>query len=213
METVRSRFRSGESILYRDLDENGRIIDVKPVTVVEDSVSRVRLWLPLGTPAKKPEFTRDMPGKPRDWVNRSWSIVDSVWQWAELLILVRPGERRATWVRWSADGVVQGWYVNLQSQLTRTELGFDYRDHQLDIVVEPDRRWRWKDRDELDLAVGQGRMTPEEGRAVREEGDRAVAEIEGSGGPYSEGWEDWRPDASMVRPHLLAGWDDRSMYG
>ena len=91
-------------------------------------------------------------------------------------------------------------------------MGFDHTDHQLDIIVEPDRRWKWKDREELDLAVIQGRMTPEEGRAVEEEGDRAVAEIEGSEGLYSEGWENWRPDTSLSRPKLSAGWDDLSMY-
>lgn len=213
MGTARSRFRSGEPILYRSLDENGSLIDVKPVTVVEDSNTRVTLWLPLGTPTKKPELSPDVPDKPRDWVNTTWRLSDAIWQWAELLIIVRPGERRATWVRWSAEGVFQGWYVNLQSQLTRTGMGFDYRDHQLDIVVEPDRSWKWKDRDELDLAVKQGRMTTEHGRTVRQEGERAVTEIKEPGGLYSEGWQNWRPETSLPRPELRAGWDDLSMYG
>ena len=210
---MNTRFRRGDAILYRELDENGQLIDVKPVTVAEDSEARLALWLPLGTPAKKPELRPNRPGKTRDWVNGSWALADAIWQWAELLIIVRPGDCRATWVRWSADGVFQGWYVNLQRKLIRTRLGFDFRDHQLDIVVEPDRSWKWKDRDELDLAVSQGRMTPEQGRAVRKEGDRAVAEIEGPGGLYSEGWQNWCPDASLTRPELRADWDDLSMYG
>ena len=138
--------------------------------------------------------------------------MDSIWQWEELLIIVRPGERRAIWVRWSADGVFQGWYVNLQSKLRRTRLGFDIRDHQLDIIVEPNRNWRWKDQDELDLAVELGRMTPELGKAVRTEGQRAVEEIERNGGTYSEGWEHWRPDVSLTRPTLGGDWNDLSMY-
>ncbi len=207
-----ARFRCGDAILYRELDEKGRIIDVKPVTVVEDSDARIVQWLPVGTPAKKPVLCLDPPDGPRDWVNRSWTLADSVWRWAELLIVVRPGENRATWVRWSADGVFQGWYVNLQSRLTRTRLGFDFRDHQLDVIVDPDRSWKWKDRDELDLAVSQGRMTPEAGRAVLNEGKRAVDEIEGPGGLYAEGWENWRPDAALARPRMREDWDDLSMY-
>ena len=207
MDSVRSRFRCGKTILYRELDENGQLIDVKPVTVVEDSDARVALWLPVGTPTKKPELRAHRSGKPRDWVIGSWALSDSIWKWAELLIIVRPGDCRATWVRWSADGVFQGWYVNLQSKLIRTRLGFDFRDHQLDIVVEPDRSWTWKDRDEFDLAVAQGRLTPEQDMAVRKEGDRAVAEIEGQGGLYSGGWENWRPDPSLPRPELRAGWE------
>ena len=41
----------------------------------------------------------------------------------------------------------------MQSVLTRTRLGFDLRDHQPDIVIEPNRAWRWKDEDELDICV------------------------------------------------------------
>ena len=213
MEMVRSRFRFGDSILYRELDENRRPIDVKPVTVVEDSDARTLLWLPVGTPTRKPEVLHNVPGKPRDWVNRTWTLADAVWRWAELLIVVRPGESRATWVRWSADGVFQGWYVNLQSRLTRTRLGFDFRDHQLDILVNPDRSWSWKDRDELDLAVSQGRISPKEAGAVCNEGSRAVEEIEDPGRVYIEGWENWRPDETLARPHMRADWDDLSMYG
>ncbi len=212
MEDTRSRFYYGQPILYRELDERGQVIDVKPVTVVEDSDARIALWLPLGTPTKRPVLLNRTPGTPRRWMKRSWALVDSTWQWAELLIVVRPDNRRATWVRWSADRLFQGWVVNLQSELWRTRLGFDFRDHQLDIVVEPNRDWRWKDQGELDLAVALGRMTPAQGKAVGEEGRRAVEEIERNGGLYSEGLERWRPDALLTRPKLRADWNDLSMY-
>ena len=212
MEDVPSKFLYGAQILYRELDEHSHVIDVKPVTVVEDSDERIVLWLPLGTPTKKPVLLKHIPSTPRDWVKRSWALVDSIWQWAELLIIIRPDECRATWVRWAADRVFQGWYVNLQSKPGRTRLGFDIWDHQLDIIVEPDRNWRWKDQDELDLAVELGRLTPGLGKAVRAEGQVAVEEIERNGGLYSEGWEHWHPDATLTRPKLRADWNDLSMY-
>ncbi len=79
MDSVRSRFRCGKTILYRELDENGQLIDVKPVTVVEDSDVRIALWLPVGTPTKKPELRAHRSGKPRDWVIGSWALSDSIW--------------------------------------------------------------------------------------------------------------------------------------
>ena len=86
MEDVPSKFRYGAQILYRELVEHSHVIDVKPVTVVEDSDERIALWLPLGTPTKKPVLLKHIPSTPRDWVKRSWALVDSIWQWAELLI-------------------------------------------------------------------------------------------------------------------------------
>ena len=212
MKYIPSKFCYGEPILYRELDEHGQVVDVKPVTVIEDSDVQIALWLPLGTPTKKPVLLNHTPDTPRNWVEGSWALVDSIWQWAELLIVVRPDNCRATWVRWSADRVFQGWYVNLQSKLCRTRLGFDFRDHQLDIIVEPNRNWRWKDQDELDLAVELGRLTPVQGKAVREEGLLAVIEIERNGGLYSESLEQWCPEASLTRPKLGADWNDLSMY-
>jgi hypothetical protein len=208
-----SKFQRGDSILYRELDEHRRIIDVKPVTVVEDSNDRVLLWLPLETPTKKPEQLNHVPGTPRRWLEGTCRLVDAVWRWSELLIVVRPDEFRATWVRWSQDRVFQGWYVNFQSELTRTRLGFDIRDYQLDILVDPDRNWRWKDQDEFDLAVELGRMTVAQAKTVRAEARLAVEEIERNGGPFSERWENWRPTADLKRPMLTPQWSDLSMYG
>jgi hypothetical protein len=96
--------------------------------------------------------------------------------------------------------------------LRRTRLGFDKRDFQLDIVIQPDHQWRWKDEDELDLAIELGRLTPEQGNAIRAEGQRAVAELESNAGPYAAGWEHWQPGADLSFPKLPSDWGDLSMY-
>lgn len=38
----------------------------------------------------------------------------------------------------------RGWHVNMQSSMQRPRLGFDHRDHPLDILVDPDRSWQGK---------------------------------------------------------------------
>ena len=205
-------FSRDESILYRETDEHGRIIDVKPVTVVEDSDIQIVVWLPLNTPSKKAELISHTPGTPRRWTKNNWALKDSTWQWAELLIVVNPHQQWATWVRWSREREFLGWYVNMQSELTRTRLGFDLRDHQLDILVEPNREWRWKNEDELELCMLDGRVSAEDAEAIYAEGQRAVEEIEQNLGPFSAGWEDWHPDPKLPRPTLSPDWDDLSMY-
>ena len=46
-----------------------------------------------------------------------------------------------------------GWYVNLQKPFRRTARGFETMDLMLDLVVEVDRSWWWKDEDELETFV------------------------------------------------------------
>jgi hypothetical protein len=100
----------------------------------------------------------------------------------------------------------------MQSQLTRTRLGFDHGDHQLDIIVNPDRSWRWKDEDELEFSVELGRMTREQADVVRAEAALAVEQIEQNGPPFSDGWEHWTPDPMWILPQLTPDWGDLSMY-
>jgi hypothetical protein len=129
-------FGYGASILYRGVDEFGEIIDVKPVTVVEDTNERAVLWLPIGTPTMKPELLHPTSERPRRW-DQGWRLVASVWQRSEALIIVQKNQLRAIWVKWSKGREFKGWDVNIQSPLRRTKLGFDIQDYQLDIVVEP----------------------------------------------------------------------------
>ena len=82
----------------------------------------------------------------------------------------------------------------------------------LDIVVEPNRQWRWKDEDELALAIERGRLTVEQAQEVRREGEAAVTDIEAFRSPFCDGWERWRPGPELQMPILSPAWNDVSMY-
>jgi uncharacterized protein len=187
-------------------------LDVKPVTVVEDSDTQIVLWLPLDTPSKRPILLNHIPGTPRRWIDGQWRLEDSVWRWSELLIIIKPNQHRATWIRWSREREFQGSYINLQSRLVRTRLDFDFRDHQLDILVDPNREWRWKDEDELNICVEDGRFTHQQAQSIREEGLLGIKDIEQALTPFSESWEDWFPDETLSHPTLPTDWNDLSMY-
>jgi predicted RNA-binding protein associated with RNAse of E/G family len=135
-----------------------------------------------------------------DLASHDWSLRESVWR-NDALRITRFGDAHSLWLFWR-DGVFTGWYVNLQDPLRPTSLGWDTRDHTLDITVEPDGTWSWKDEDHLAAAVARGRFSEEEARAIRAEGERVIAER-----PWPTGWEEWRPDPSWVRPQLPDGWD------
>jgi hypothetical protein len=98
--------------------------------------------------------------------------------------------------------------VNLQRPFRRTALGFETMDLALDVVVAPDRTWRWKDEDELAVFVEQGVFDPGLGERVREEGLRVARRAERNEPPFDEPWPTWQPDPAWPRPQLPPGWDE-----
>ncbi len=90
------------------------------------------------------------------------------------------GASHSVYVHWGRDGEFLGWYVNLEDPWRETALGFDTTDHLLDVWIDPDRTWRWKDEDHLGgsgrdraLHTGEGRRNPER-RQPRDRAHRGV---------------------------------------
>jgi Protein of unknown function (DUF402) len=171
-----------------------------PHLVVQDGSGLVALFLPVGTRGKAAAWA----GSPiRGQADREWALRDVDWDSYRVLRLLRWDERHSVELFWhGATGPFAGWYVNIQEPLRRSPVGFDSDDLVLDVWIEPDGSWEWKDADELDEAVRLGRFTAAEAQAIRAEGERVVAQR-----PWPTGWEDWRPDPGWELPRLPAGWD------
>lgn len=128
---------------------------------------------------------------------------DFVWRRGPVLQLVRPGDAHAVEVLWDEAWSLAGWYVNLQAPLRRTALGYDTADWALDVLVEPDGTWHWKDEDDFAEAIALGVFDEAAAAAVRAEGERVI-----EARPWPTGWEDWRPPADWEPLPLPEGWDD-----
>ena len=84
----------------------------------------------------------------------------------------------------------------------RNSTGFDTRDLDLDVVIDPDRKWRWKDEDELAWSESQGRLAPYNADSIRREANRAVALLADDDPLFSDDWTYWRPDPAWPIPSL-----------
>ena len=136
-----------------------------------------------------------------------WELRPGPWDGTRVLSFAWPGVAHAVLLFWDGDtGEFRGWYVNLQSPLRRTRIGFDYMDDALDIVVAPDRTWHWKDEEELAELVARGLWTPEQAAAIRAEGERAIERLRAHEEPFDESWITWRPDPSWPIPELPSDW-------
>jgi hypothetical protein len=137
-----------------------------------------------------------------EWVAGA-TPTDGVWERGPVLRFVRPGERHGIEVLWDPDWGQQGWYVNLQAPLVRRGAFFDTLDQALDIRVQPDGTWEWKDEDDFAEAIALGMFDRAEAELVRAEGERVIAAR-----PWPTGWEEWRPPDHWEPLAMPPDWDE-----
>jgi uncharacterized protein len=195
-------YRPGDQILFRFVWP-WKVFSAKGTTVIEHTEDRIALWTAPGTSLKGPPGLR-LP-IPR-LAAGDWEHTDATWFGGRVMV-AEHGASHSVYIQWGPAGEFLGWYVNLEDPWRPSPFGFDTTDHLLDIWVEPDRSWHWKDEDHLAEAVDVGLFTPARADAIRAEGERVLERIEAWTTPFDEGWEDWRPDPKWALPAIPEGWD------
>jgi Protein of unknown function (DUF402) len=119
------------------------------------------------------------------------------WTTHHVLALSRRGEAHSLWLLWSEDWTFHGWYVQLQEPLVERDGALETTDHALDVWVDRDGSWRWKDEADFAEARALGVFDDAKAAAIRAEAERVVAAK-----PWPTGWEEWRPDPSWTEAEL-----------
>lgn len=184
----------GSVVVWRET-WRGHTYFVAPARVVADDEELLALYTAEGTPFHFPPGGWPFEGE-HPWLGRT------AWVGHGVLVLHPPGAAHTIWLFWEGDERrFAGWYVNMQDPLVRDGHEFDTQDHELDLWIELDGSWQWKDEERMEGWVRQGRFTREEVAAIRAEGQRVLAAW-----PFPTGWEDWTPDPSWPVPKLPASW-------
>jgi hypothetical protein len=200
-------WQSGETVVLRFRSLDGRFHSGRPLRVIEHTPDALVTWMPEGTIVSVPVLTdgrglREAPLAER-WTQPRRSRLQP-WLGTELIQLFPAERAHSLWVVRDPEHRLVGWYVNLEDPHMLRGRTITTRDGVLDVWIpaesgEPE----WKDEDELEAAVGVGRMTATEAAAVRSEGERVWRER-----PWPTGWEDWLPPSDWTAPELPPGWDD-----
>jgi predicted RNA-binding protein associated with RNAse of E/G family len=200
------RFEPGETVVLRER-LRGRPWRARPATVVLDADDLWMFFLPIGNRWIGPAATSDHPMR-RKAPGADWALVEHRWTTAHVLSFAWPGAGAAVLHFWDESWSPRSWYVNVEAPLRRFELGFDTLDHDLDIVLEPDRSsWHWKDEDDVAEGIRLGVYTPQEAEDFRREAEVALRRVLDREPPFDREWADWRPDPSWPTPVLPEGWD------
>ncbi len=149
----------------------------------------------------------DPGGRPLELPDDGWILGERSVGDVRVLSLARDRDPHAVLLRFDPQDRFLGWYVNLQSPLVPTPLGFEYVDHVLDVLVEPDGTWRLKDEELLEEAVRRGLFSPAWADAIRREAERVIRDVEAGRPPFDGSWTGWRPDPTWSAASLPPGWE------
>ncbi len=194
----------GDPIVIREV-WNGQVFEARPASVVADLPLQTTLFVApfvrCGVAIDDADVELRFPDRPWHLYVRErgdFGVLSFAWPDTPYSVLLLSGP----------DGTPRGWYVNLQTPLQRTPIGFDTVDHLLDVLIPLDRSsWTWKDEDELAEGIALGLFTEVDAAWLRYWGERAVEHVLLRLPPFDEDWEDWRPDPSWPSPQLPPGWD------
>ena len=208
-----SRWEPGTQILQQDL-WGSRLVTSRPVTVVKDTPEYLALYTHPNAPYRsgviKDRYS--MPVSQRIDVYMEMlepgisQLEESVSGDYHVLTLTPPDCWHSVWLFWTTDWKLERWYVNLQAPIRRTPRCILVRDYALDIAVEPDMSRSWKDVDEFEELISRGFFTESQISSIRAEADRMVQAIEDKESPFSDGWENWRPNTNWLVPEVPEDW-------
>jgi hypothetical protein len=209
------RFTPGRLILHRNV-RRGRVGWVRLGRVVSDDDRGLLIWIDRNSPAAS-EVTLDgrgMRAMPfREWVGHRYRLRCGTWDGPPVLKFLPAGAAHSVWFFRDEQGRFANWYVNLEEPGVRWDdgvvAGVDMVDQDLDVVITPDRRWRWKDEEEFAerLALPEHYWVTDEA-LVRAEGERVIKIAEAGQFPFDGTWCDFVPDPAWQVPTALPeGWD------
>ena len=200
------RFEPGESVALRET-WRGRVWAGRPAIVVRDQDDLSMFYVAPGARCFGPGGRHD------EWLAKKapgveWTLEEWVWASTHVLSFAWPEAGHAVLHFWDEEWTPRCWYVNVQEPLRRFAMGFDTFDHDLDVVIEPDRSsWRWKDEDDVATGIRIGAYTDLDAEGFRREGEHGLRRVLDREPPFDGEWEGWRPDPSWGPPQLPADWD------
>jgi protein associated with RNAse G/E len=124
-----------------------------------------------------------------------------------VLMFMWPEKYYSCWLFWNGDTSQFGcYYVNFQLPYLRSRTGFDTLDLDLDIVVNPDYTWAWKDEDEYQEGIADGGIRAEWVERIEQSQPEVFEMIRARSRPMDGSWINWKPDPAWYAPALPAGW-------
>jgi len=213
MTSTEALLRVGSTAVRRDVFR-GRVWTEGPVRVLAADRSSVRAALWPGVVTRGTDkFVESSDSRAKalraaaldDLALGEWGMADWTWRWNSVVTELVSGRWFTVAKMYSeaAAGALACWYVNFERPPAWHASGWDTMDLAVDLVVDPDGAWHWKDEDEYAQCRRLGLITDAEYVAVEEARDQAVALVEARDGLFDgDAAESWLPELDWPLPSL-----------
>jgi hypothetical protein len=207
-------WKTGDSVTLRGI-YNGRVWYLQSAIVVKDTEEEVALAVLPGAECAAPSgYINGKHGEQGQWDRwddyrrDNWQMQEYNWRTNRLLVLLQPRKYYSTIYFWQDDtDKFLCYYVNFQLPFQRSQMGFDTLDLELDIIVNPDLSFEWKDLHEYQKGIEGGILLKAWTDKI-EEGKKEVFEKRDKRCyPFDGKWLDWRPASNWSPSKLPADWD------
>jgi predicted RNA-binding protein associated with RNAse of E/G family len=204
----------GDTVAIRAMI-NGKLWLAQSTVVVKDTHQETVLLLAPGAQCAYPSGywqwkLKANPSGSRwaDVKSMAWTLRRFEWRSKRMLIVMEPDKVYATCLIWDgASDRFLGYYINFQTPFQRSACGFNTLDLELDIVIEPDFRWSYKDEEAYQAGLREGCIAPEWHLAIESAKPEILARINERLYPLDGTWLDWRPDSTWAPSRLPEGWE------
>lgn len=207
-------WKPGDAIAYRGI-YGGHVSYIQAAVVVQDRPEEVALAILPGAECFAPEgYINGKHGASGQWdrwgeyERGRWNMERYTWHTNRLLILLQPEKYYASYYFWRAvDDQFLCYYVNFQLPFYRSEIGFDSFDLELDIIIEPNYEWRWKDVEDYQKGIECGILRQEWIYEIDTAKQEVFERLEKHAYPYDRSWLSWSPEPGWSPPQLPKNWD------
>ena len=203
-------WKPGDVVSWRGIYRE-RVWHAQTTIVVKDSPEEIVLTLLPGTECIAPEGYLDgKDGTKRRWTfkDKYWETQDYLWRTNRLLLLLEPEKYYSIMHFWNhASHEFLCYYVNFQLPFKRSDNAVDTLDLDLDIIVNPDLSFEWKDEADYQKAIDHGVILIEWIQGIEDAKQEILGILDRRQYPFDGTWLNWTPDPAWSPPPLPANWD------
>ncbi len=203
-------WKPGDVIAWRGIYRD-QVWHAQSTLIVRDTDEELMLALLPGAECIAQEDYPEAKKNGRRWwdfKNQPWKLKTYIWRTNRLLLILEPEKYYSTMYFWNHESnEFLCYYINFQLPFKRSDCGIDTLDLDLDLLINPDFSFEWKDVDDYQKAIDNEVIFPDWAHGIDSAKQEIFSRLEKCSYPYDGFWLDWMPDPNWLPPKLPENWD------